>query len=243
MRAAEKRREVVCEKGKISYTLTRKPVKNVNLRIKPDGAVLVSASPRVPVKFIDGFIRQKQDYIFAALEMYGKRRESMASVLVQYADGEIYTLLGEKFLLRVEESRQEAVFLDGPHIVLRVKDATDAGRKEKLMEAWLKKYQMRVFEETLRAWYPHFAPYGVPYPALKVRNMKSRWGSCHTAKGIITLNAQLIQKPKRCIDYVAVHEYSHLIHPNHSKQFWEFVAGVMPDWKEQKRKLQATEIM
>ena len=73
-------RQVVCENGVIAYQLTRKKVKNVNLRIKPDGSVLVSANRRVPVSFIDDFIRQKQELIFFALAKYQEKRESHQEV-------------------------------------------------------------------------------------------------------------------------------------------------------------------
>ena len=68
--------------------------------------------------------------------------------------------------------------------------------------------------------------------------MTSRWGSCQTVKGIITLNSKLIEKPLRCIEYVVLHEFAHFIHPNHSKEFYDFVASLMPDWKERKIELE-----
>ena len=72
-------RWVDCEDGKISYALTRKPVKNVNLRVKSDGRVWVSANNSVPTEFIDAFIKQKQKYIISTLAKFEeKRREYIA---------------------------------------------------------------------------------------------------------------------------------------------------------------------
>ena len=99
MNATTQQRQIVCEDGVISYQLTRKKVKNVNLRIRPDGTVLVSANCRVPVSFIDDFIRQKQELIFSALAKYQEKRESHQEAPKQYISGESYTLFGKLFLL------------------------------------------------------------------------------------------------------------------------------------------------
>ena len=106
------------------------------------------------------------------------------------------------------------------------------------MSKWLKQYQTMIFQEQLQETYKLFQKYKVPYPALKIRCMKTRWGSCQPNDAIITLNSRLIETPKSCIEYVVLHEFAHFIHPNHSKQFWDFVTMLMPDWKERKKELE-----
>ena len=231
-------RQVACENGVISYQLTRKKVKNVNLRIKPDGSVLVSANHRVPVSFIDDFIRQKQELIFSALAKYEEKRELHQDVPKQYISGESYTLFGKHFLLKVEESEKEMVYADEVYINLKVKDKENFRHKEILMTEWLKKYQTAVFQELISQTYAKFQKFDVPFPTLKIKTMKSRWGSCQPQKGIITLNSRLIEAPRASVEYVVVHEFAHFIHPNHSKQFWDFVTMMMPDWKERKKGLE-----
>lgn len=73
MAVKTQQRQIACEGGVISYVLTRKPVKNINLRIKPDGRVLVSANNRVPIGFIDAFVRQKQAFILSALARFEEK--------------------------------------------------------------------------------------------------------------------------------------------------------------------------
>lgn len=68
--------------------------------------------------------------------------------------------------------------------------------------------------------------------------MMSQWGACQPQKGAITLNSRLIEKPRNCIEYVVLHEFVHFIYPNHSRQFWNFVTMMMPDWKERKKELE-----
>lgn len=234
----EEQRWVDCENGKISYSLTRKPVKNVNLRVKSDGRVLVSANNSVPTEFIDAFINQKQKYIISALAKFEEKRRLMKEIPKRYVSGENYTLLGKNLRLKVEEAKEEIVYTDGVYIFLRVKDKNNFRHKEIMMDRWLKEYQMMIFKELVDEKYALFQKYSVPYPELRVRYMNSRWGSCQPKRGIITLNSQLIKVPRHCIEYVVLHEFVHYIHPNHSRQFWDFVTMMMPDWKERKKELE-----
>lgn len=238
MKLNPEQRVVHCEDGDIPYLLIRKPVKNVNLRIKPEGEVLVSANNSVPLDFIDAFIEKKQRYIFSVLSRYEEKKKLFQAVPKRYVSGESYDLLGKSLRLKVEASKEESVYTDGVYIFLKVKDKDDFRHKEIMMSKWLKQYQTTVFEELLQEKYLLFEKYGVTYPTLKIRNMTSRWGSCQPKKGIITLNSKLIEAPRNCIEYVILHELVHFIHPNHSRQFWNFVAMMMPDWKERKKELE-----
>ena len=96
-----------------------------------------------------------------------------------------------------------------------------------------------VFREIVNAIYPVFQKYGVIAPTLRSRSMDTRWGSCLPKEGIITLNKRLLEAPRNCIEYVVMHEFCHFIHPNHSKNFYDFLSMLMPDWKKRKKTLDA----
>ncbi len=98
------------------------------------------------------------------------------------------------------------------------------------------------FSRLLAEQYPLIQPLGVALPQLKIRKMKSRWGSCHSQKGIITLNSQLMAAPQPCIEYVILHELCHFLQPNHSSAFYALLARLMPDWAERKKLLNQTPI-
>ena len=184
----------VCAGGKkIKYILERKQVKNINLRVRPDGSVKVSASPRIDTSYIDDFVLSKAEFVLKAM----KRFEGTAEAERQF---------------QMEMTKQKA------------------GR-ESLLE------DPAVFKEILDEVYPAFIPYGIARPKLRIRTMKSCWGSCLVNKGIITLNRKLLMKPRECIEYVMVHELCHFIHPNHSKEFYKFMEQFMPDWRERKGRL------
>ncbi len=85
--------------------------------------------------------------------------------------------------------------------------------------------------------YPEFKKYKIKEPGISLRAMKTRWGSCTPGKGTIRFNLMLVDKPQECVEYVVVHELAHLVHGNHSKDFWAVVEEILPDWKARKKRL------
>ena len=190
----KKQERTVCAGGKkIKYILERKQVKNINLRVRPDGSVKVSASPRVDTSYIDDFVLSKAEFVLKAMKRFEETAEAERQFQAE---------------LSKAKSGQESLLADPA-----------------------------IFTEILDEVYPAFIPYGIARPKLRVRTMKSCWGSCLVNKGIITLNRKLLMKPRECIEYVMVHELCHFIHPNHSKEFYKFMEQFMPDWKERKGRL------
>lgn len=94
-----------------------------------------------------------------------------------------------------------------------------------------------VLTAALERMYPLVAPLGAKKPALKVRFMTSRWGSCHWPKGVVTLNTALAAVEEGLRDYVALHELVHLLHPNHGPGFYAVMDALMPDWQTRRRAL------
>lgn len=226
-------RSIIYEGRKIEYCLERKEVKNLNLRIKKDGSIYVSANATVPVDEIDTFVSKKGSYICKAVDGFNAILSNVSQPK-QYVSGETFVILGRNLRLRVQKTSQESIFSDGIYIYLSVVDPEDYLKKQRMVTSFLDKQCKEIFGEILRACYSIFQKYGVDYPDLRIRQMDTRWGSCLAKKGIITLNKRLIEAPRNCIEYVVIHEYCHLIHPDHSKRFYSFLTMVLPDWKERK---------
>ncbi len=237
MKYISKIRQAECDKGVVEYIFTRKPVKNINLRIKPNGKIYVSANKQVPIYYIDNFIREKQNYIIATLEKFKENQSHVSTYSRNYLSGDEFDILGKTLQLKVIEGIEESVRSDKKVIFLTVKNKHDVNRKEKIMNMWLKEMQENIFRDICRETYKVFRKYGIKYPNIKIRKMTSRWGSCRPQKGNITLNSRLIEVPRSCIEYVVFHEFAHLIHPNHSKEFYDFLTSLMPDWKDRKKEL------
>ena len=233
-------RSVMTELGPISYTLERKRVKNLNLRVRPDGSVYVSAPGRVPLTYIDDFICRKAEFILEGQRRMAQRRPKPEEV-PQYLSGDTLQILGQPVTLMVQAGKRDTAERCGDVLTLCLREPENRDRREKLVEKYLDGLCASVFAEVLQRLYPIFAPMGVQYPELRMRSMKSRWGSCMPGKGVITLNKRLIAYPVGVIDFVAMHEYCHFIHPNHSKDFYALLTACMPDWKQRKARLSQKE--
>lgn len=85
--------------------------------------------------------------------------------------------------------------------------------------------------------YALFEAYGISYPEIKIRTIKSMW-DCRPQRGIITLNSKLISTLGKCIEYVVLHEFAYFIFPNHSREFYHLVETYMPDYKVWRKKLE-----
>lgn len=185
----EQNRQVEFEGALIEYRLIRKPVKNINLRIKQAQDVVVSANERVSALRVDAFVLSKGPWI-----------------------------------LKIMARLQSRPVLQ-PLAAKMTKDQ--------------KRACIQNFQAVLDRLLPYFEPFGVTMPALKIRCMKSRWGSCAFKQGTITLNSQLLQAPEACLEYVVAHELAHFIHPNHSSHFYAVLSRVMPDHKARKKLLES----
>lgn len=230
--------KTICLQGRIlSYNLERKNVKNINLRIKSDQSIYMSANHTISDDVIEGFLQSKSDYILKALEHYADIGK-YAPQPKQYVDGESFRILGHDRRLKVIQGTRNSVESDESYIFLTVKDISDSEQKKKTMDKWLKKYCNEIVFDVCERVYPKFQKYGVDFPELCFRNMVSRWGSCQPKRKTLTFNISLIEAPLSCIEYVVTHEFTHFLQPNHSKRFYNQLAMFMPDWQERKKMLE-----
>ena len=117
------------------------------------------------------------------------------------------------------------------------RDRSDETRTKNLLLSWYKDRAHEKFDESFERCWPKFKGRGFLRPGLKIRHMKTRWGSL-SKSGTLTLNVNLIQAPRDCIDYVITHELCHLEHHNHSAEFYRLLEKMMPDWEARKHKLE-----
>lgn len=230
-------RKVFYNGGEIVYLLERKQVKNLNLRIRRDGSIFVSANPTVTLDTIDQFILRKGEYILSAIQHFKAIAENEPAPK-QYVSGESFMIQGRNLRLKVIAAEKDSIQSDGVYIYLSVKDPSNFARKRTLVTRFLNKQCQEIFGDIAEETYLKFQKYGVTKPILRIRNMSTRWGSCLPTKAVITLNERLLEMPRNCIEYVVLHEFAHFIHPNHSQQFYNFVAMLMPDWKDRKEELE-----
>lgn len=234
-------RQVQFSTGVFEYELITKKVKNINLRINREGNVTVSANKRVDRAYVDNFVIANEERILSAKNRLIQKPKYASDQPKEFVDFEKFYILGRQYELKVVQSDFESVKIVDNNIILSVKDISNYKAKEKLYKAWSKEMQVDVFNKVSLQIYEIFKQYNIDYPEIKIRSMKSRWGSCQPQNKIITLNSKLIETPIQCIEYVVLHEYAHFIHQNHSKEFYNFVQSLMPDYKARKLELNAKE--
>ena len=213
----------------IEYELTRKKVKNINMRIGAESVIKVSASNRATIEMIEKALIKNAGYIFKAQEKIKKAKEKEPAPL-QYTDKESVVIFGEKYILRILPGNNK-VFCDSQWLMVFARDVNDRELIERLCEKYLRKLVTEKITEWLKEIFPLFAGYNIAYPEICFRKMKARWGSCHSNKGKVIFSTELVHKSEDFCRYVIVHELSHFVHPDHSAAFYRLVEEIMPDYK------------
>lgn len=229
-------RAIALDGVQISYELTYKRVKNLNIRVREDGTIGISAPPGVSEEEVEQVLREREGFLRKALEKF-RVREELAPRVRTYEDGEVWYVLGVPLRLTVTEGARNAVREGGDTLLLTVRDRRDVAMRERVLHAWLTARCREVCTAVCREIYPRFQPLGVAFPEVKVRFMRSRWGSCKPKQGVVTFSRQLVEAPLACVEYVACHEFTHFLHPDHSKAFYAAMKAVLPDWKQRRNVL------
>lgn len=216
---------VQCRKYPITYTLVTKQVKNINMRISSKGEVVVSANPFVPMDKIDDFVSSKVSWIVKHQKSMQER--SQKSMI----DDKHIVLFGNSLKIRKTTGKYNHVSYDKDTLYVQCREQADP---EKVIRQFLDKLCRDVFLDIATLTFRSLSNYHLEFPDVKIRDMKSRWGSCTPAKNSITLNRKLIHYPFEFIEYVVLHEFVHFIQPNHSKAFYNIIENYMPDYKTRK---------
>ena len=217
----------------LPITITRKKIKNMYLRVHPDGTITVSAPKRVSDKVIRDFINSKSDWITAQREKILNRQVAgqTAAKEEKFLTGEIHYLWGKPYALLVEETlgRSSAAFAENPAaIVLRVPKNSTLEQRKYLLEEFYR-CELKAVVPTLLEQYVSVV--GKAPAEWRIRNMKTKWGTCNVQDKRIWLALNLAKKDPRCLEYVIAHELTHLHVANHSKAFWTRMDVYYPEWK------------
>ena len=196
--------------------IIRKGNKNTYVRISDDLRIKVTTNYFVTKKDIRSLLDRNIEFLRNTIEK--KNREIMKKEKFYY--------LGKPYDIIEFSSTSKLEIIDNK---IYVSD-------KKYIDKWLKKEMIRIFEERLKYNYSLFTE-NIPYPNLKIRNMKTRWGVCNRKNLSITLNSNLIRETVDKIDYVIIHELSHLVHFNHSAAFWTTVGKYCPKYKQIRKEL------
>ncbi len=204
-----------------------KDVKNANLKVKPDGKVILTAPFDMSDKEIEYILDKRDTWIRKQLELFSKNRETKRELV----SGENFIYLGKNYRLKVIEADYEKSKLNRKYFELYLKDKNNYIKKEKLINNWYKSKADVYFKEIVDR-YSKIVK--VKVNSIKIRSMKTRWGSCNPKKSYINLNLELIKKPKVAIEYVIFHELTHLLHYHHDRNFYNYLTL----WQKRKKRLE-----
>ena len=200
--------------GKIyDVDIIKKNNKNTYVRVK-NGRIVVTTNYLTGKNSIIKLIRDNEDSIVSMINKDSKR--------IEKSDNFYY--FGKKY-----------------DVIYGFKDIDISGDKiyvndKKSLDKYINKNIYDIYLDRLNYWYNVFEE-DIPKPNLKIRKMTSRWGVCNIKNHNVTLNYELSKYDICCLDYVIVHELSHFIHPNHSKDFWNLVGKYYPEYKKCRKML------
>lgn len=196
-------------------SIIRKSNKNTYIRLK-DGMIKVTTSYFISDKQIVKMLDQNQTFLLKNIEKICAKKKRDENCII----------LGEKYDIIIIDNINE---IDVQNKKIYISD------KEKLEKLIVKSF-FKVFEERLLYNYQLFQE-KIPFPKLRIRKMKTRWGVCNRKDIKITLNSELLKYGIEEIDYVIIHELAHLVVFNHSKEFWNVVSKYCTNYKEIRKKL------
>jgi predicted metal-dependent hydrolase len=208
---------MVYEIDGINYNviIERKNNKNTYIRIKDDLSIYVTTNYFTSERDIIKLLNDNYNYLSKMIQRKKKHIEK---------DNAFY-LFGKKYDIIIDSV--DKIYLSGNKIYV-----SDMNKFNK----WLKKETLKLYKEHLDKIYNEFEE-KIPYPKLKIRDMKTRWGVNNRRDNSVTLNSKLITFDLSKLDYVIVHELAHFVHFNHSKEFWSVVSKYYPNYKAVRKEM------
>lgn len=206
------------EGKQLEVVIIKKRNKNTYIRVKEDMKIYVTTNYLVSKRYIKGLLDSNYDYLVKMINSMCKKNEKK----------DLFFYLGDSYdIIFVNDLKK--IDVDSDNLVIYVKDMSQLNR-------WYNKVIKDTFIEHYKKVFEMFSEVNV-MPSLKIRKMKSRWGVYNRVKHSVTLNSELIKYNLRCLDYVIVHELSHVIHFNHSRDFWTLVSKYCSNYKTIKKEL------
>lgn len=195
--------------------INKKNNKNTYIRFKEDMKIYVSTNYFVTKNQIIKMLDENIDYLKSIILKVERKQEK----------SELFYYLGNKY---------DIIIMPGSNV--NIMDSIIYVDSHEYLQKWYKKQAEILFKERLDYNYSLFEE-KIPYPKLRIRKMKTRWGVCNRKTNTVTLNFELIKYDITKLDYVIIHELSHFVHFNHSSAFWNTVGKYYPEYKKVRKEL------
>ena len=217
----------------IRVDVIRKNIKNINLVIyRSSGRVRVSMPKNASVEKVKEFISKRVEWIRKHLKIVESLPKKPEPI---YRDGEIHFYFGTPYRLVIKTADQKPlIILKGDEMIMTVRPGSDSEAREKVMREWYRKELKKRIPPLIEKWENNL---GVNVKEWNVKKMKTRWGTCNTRAKRIWLSLELAKKPIRYLDYVVLHEITHLIERYHNTRFKSILTENMPNWRTIQREM------
>ncbi len=217
------------------YDLILQPRKTIAVTVHPDLEVTLKAPEQATQDRLDDFLRRKVRWVLKQQRYFEEFRKATHK---NYVSGETFRYLGRNYKLLVSQAESEdRVSLQFGSINVFSHFPKNRLYTKKLLDAWYEQNAKAKFAEQLKQCAKAYEIEDIP--ALKIRQMKARWGSYSKATHSVSLNKRLIQASRKQIDYVITHELCHIEHMNHSPAFYALLKKRLPNWKQLKTALES----
>lgn len=222
----------------LSIDVVYKDIKHLHIGVYPPlGRVRVAAPKRLDEEQIRLAIVQRLPWIKRQREQLQNANRQSAREMVS---GESHYVWGVRHRLKVvERPGRPHVELDGDRLLLYVPAGFDADPRLQLLQAWQRTQLRQAIPELLAKWEPQI---GRPVPRWSIRRMKTKWGSCNRETGHIWFNLELAKKHPLQLEYIVVHEMTHLLERNHGDRFTKLMDGFLPDWRTRRDELNGAQL-
>jgi len=220
----------------MKYEIVRTSRKTMGIIVDHDRNIIVRSPKNTAESKIEEVLKKKTNWILSKLKEMDKIKPAPKEK--EFMTGEKLSYLGRRYRMEVnpeEISKTEVKLYQGKFIIdypVRLKDKKDQ-RRVKIRTALVEWYRDHAKEKINERVSKYKVKLDVEPNNVVVKKQKKRWGSC-SSKGNLNFNWKIIMAPMSVVDYLVVHELTHLIHDNHSRDFWSTVAAVIPDIKEKK---------
>lgn len=213
--------------GDIDVDVVLKDIKNIHLSVHPPaGKVRIAAPLRMDLDTIRVFAITKLAWI---KNQQQKLREQERETPREYLDRESHFVWGKRYLLKlVERDAAPSVELKHNKMILQLRPAASHEKKQEVLDAWYREQLKRTVPPLVTKWEKAL---GVKAENVFVQKMKTKWGSCNPGAGNVRLNTDLAKKPLQCLEYILVHELTHLVERHHNDRFTALMNAHMPQWR------------
>ncbi|MCZ6804103.1 MAG: SprT family zinc-dependent metalloprotease [Proteobacteria bacterium] len=219
----------------IQYDVLYLPRKTMEIAVYPDLKVVIRSPLHVSQEEIKQKIKKRAKWITKQIRYF--RQFDPRTPARSYISGETHLYLGRQYRLKIIAGKESSVKLYRGKIVVLLEGTSQKKQVKEYLDSWYVEKAREKFKQSLERCMPKLSKMKFKQPLLHIRAMRSRWGSL-SKNGTLTLNPVLIRAPKECIDYVITHELCHMKYHDHSKQFYELLDNVMPDWEKRKHRLE-----